>query len=75
MFKMQVQDNPDDPTTWHDVRDENGSVLTFEKEEDARAKLLELYPVQVQLEKYTGPKTTRVVRILKGTHDSRPMPK
>jgi hypothetical protein len=73
MFKMQVQDNPDDPFTWHDVRDAGGQVLKFEDEGEARAKLRELYPVQVQLEKYSGPKTTRVVAILEGTHDSRPM--
>lgn len=73
MFKMQVQDDPNDPDSWHDVRDDAGRVMTFEKEADARNRLLALYPVQVQMEKYTGPKTTRVVAILEGTHDSRPM--
>ena len=73
MFKMQVQDDPDDPRSWHDVRDGNGNVLIFEDESEARAKLESLYPVQVKLEKYSGPKTTRVIAILKGSHDSRPM--
>jgi len=73
MFKMQVQDNPDDPRSWHDVMDGNGKVLTFEDESEARAKLESLYPVQVKLEKYSGPKTTRVIAVLKGSHDSRPM--
>jgi hypothetical protein len=53
--------------------DGNGKVLTFEDESEARAKLESLYPVQVKLEKYSGPKTTRVIAVLKGSHDSRPM--
>jgi hypothetical protein len=73
MFKMQVQEDPDDTTSWHDVRDASGKVMTFEQEEEARSKLEALFPVQVKLEKYSGPKTTRVIAILKGTHDSRPM--
>ena len=38
--------------------------MTFEREEDARAKLAALFPVLVQMEKYAGGKRTRVVRIL-----------
>jgi hypothetical protein len=64
MFKMQRQDNKDDPRSWHDVTGPDGKVLTFEKEADARAKLESLYPVEVKMEKYTGPKTTRVIAIL-----------
>ena len=74
-FKLQVQDNPDDPESWHDVRDAGGNVLKFDDERIARERLESLYPVEVKLERYSGPKTTRVVRILEGTHDSRPMPK
>ena len=36
---------------------------------DARAKLGSLYPVEVKMEKYTGPKTTRVVAILEDDED------
>ena len=69
MFKMQVQDSPDDPRSWHDVAGPDGKPLTFEKEADARAKLLSLYPVEVKMEKYTGPKTTRVIAILQDEDD------
>jgi hypothetical protein len=64
MFKMQVQDDENDPRSWHDVRGADGAALVFEKEADARAQLKSLYPVQVEMEKYTGPKTTRVIAIL-----------
>ena len=64
MFKMQVQDNPADPRSWHDVTGPDGKPLTFEREADARARLALLYPVQVAMEKYVGPKTTRVISIL-----------
>ncbi len=69
MFKMQVQDNPDNPRSWHDVTGPDGKALTFEKEADARAKLASLYPVEVQMEKYTGPKVTRVIAILEDEDD------
>jgi hypothetical protein len=32
MFKMQVQDDKDDPRSSHDVKGPGGSLLTFEKE-------------------------------------------
>jgi len=64
MYKMQVQDDKDDPRSWHDVRDANGAAMVFEHEADARARLKALYPVEVEMEKYTGPKTTRVIAIL-----------
>ena len=60
MFKIEVQD---DKGVWSDVRGDNGQILTFEKEEDARAKLSELYYVLVQMEKYGDRKRTRVVRV------------
>lgn len=69
MFKMQVQDNPNDPRSWHDVAGPDGKALTFDKEADARAKLEALYPVEVKMEKYTGPKVTRVIAILDDEDD------
>ena len=69
MFKMQVQDDKDNPRSWHDVKSSDGAVLTFEKEAEARAKLGSLYPVEVKMEKYTGPKTTRVIAILEDEDD------
>jgi hypothetical protein len=73
MFKMQLQDDPANPRSWQDINGPDGRPLTFETEADARAKLESIYPAQVKLEKYSGPKTTRVIAILQGTHDSRPM--
>ena len=64
MFKMQMQDDENDPRSWHDVRGADGSLLTFENEAEARARLESLYPVQVKMAKYAGPKTTRVIAIL-----------
>ena len=69
MYKMQVQDDKNNPRSWHDVRGPDGSVLTFEREAEARAKLESLYPVEVKMEKYTGPKTTRVIAILEDEDD------
>lgn len=61
-FKLQVQDDDKRPDYWHDVKAATGELLTFDKEADARAKLLELYPVLVKLEQFhAGPKRTRVV--------------
>jgi hypothetical protein len=59
MFKIEVEDGHG---LWSDVRGPDGAVMTFEREEDARAKLAELFPVIVQMEKYGGGKRTRVVR-------------
>jgi hypothetical protein len=47
------------------VRGGDGTVLTFEHETEARAKLAELYPLMVQMEKYAGNKRTRVVRVFR----------
>jgi hypothetical protein len=62
VFKIEVEDNRG---VWSDVRGPDGTVLTFESEGDARAKLRELYPVLVQMEKYGGGRRTRVVRIFR----------
>ena len=62
MFKMEVED---DRGVWSDVRGADGRILTFDGEEAARAKLAELYPVMVQMEKYGGGKHTRVVRVFR----------
>jgi len=66
MFKIEIEDGHG---LWSDVRDPNGTVLTFEKEQDARAKLAELFPVIVQMEKYGGGKRTRVVRIFRSDEE------
>ncbi|MEP7183856.1 MAG: hypothetical protein ABI886_16890 [Betaproteobacteria bacterium] len=62
MFKIEVEDTHG---IWSDVRGADGALLTFENEGDARAKLAELYPVIVQMEKYAGGKHTRVVRVFR----------
>jgi hypothetical protein len=61
MFKIEVEDGRG---IWADVRGADGAILTFAREDEARAKLAELYPVLVQMEKYGDPKRTRVIRIL-----------
>jgi len=62
IFKIEVEN---DRGIWSDVRDPDGTVLTFQSEDEARAKLRELYPVLVQMEKYGGGKRTRVVRVFR----------
>jgi hypothetical protein len=69
LYKMQVQDDANNPDSWHDVTGPDGRPLTFDKEADARAELASRFPVQVQMEKYTGPKTTRVIAILEDEED------
>ena len=54
---------------WSDVRGADGATLTFASESEARAKLAELYPVEVQMERYGGGKRTRVIRILRDADD------
>jgi len=66
LFKIEIEDGHG---RWSDVRGPDGAILTFEKEDDARAKLAELFPVIVQMEKYTGGKRTRVIRILEDEDD------
>ena len=69
MFKLQVQDDDNDARVWHDVKGTNGELLRFEKEAEARAKLLELFPVLVKMEGYAGPKRTRVINIITDEDD------
>jgi hypothetical protein len=71
-FKLQVQEDETDHRQWHDVLDANGRPHVFEKEEEARAKLAELFPVLVGLEKYAaGPKRTRVIVIAADEEEDR----
>jgi hypothetical protein len=64
IFKLQVQDDGNDERTWHDVTDPDGKVLLFTEEAKARARLEELFPVLVGLEKYAaGHKRTRVLHV------------
>ena len=65
-FKIETED---DKGLWHDVRGSDGVVLNFDSESDARAKLSELFPVLVQMERYGGGKRTRVIRILTDEDD------
>jgi hypothetical protein len=61
LFKLQYED---DGQVWHDVKNEQGEVITFDDEKKARIKLEEIYPVEVKLERYqSGPKRTRVIAI------------
>ena len=70
MFKLQVQDDDNDARVWHDVKGPNGTLLTFKNEDEARAKLEELYPVLVKLERYSaGSKRTRVLNIIEDEDD------
>jgi len=66
MFKIEVEDGRG---LWSDVRGADGAILTFEKEDDARARLAELYPVMVQMEKYAGGERTRVVRVFRSDEE------
>ena len=68
-FKIEVEA---DNGLWHDVRDDKGALLVFNDEASARAKLSELYPILVQMEKYAGGKRTRVIRILVDEDDDWP---
>jgi hypothetical protein len=60
-FKIEIEEGNG---LWHDVRGSDGSLLVFDDEAAARAKLLELYPVLVQMEGFGDGKRTRVLRIL-----------
>lgn len=65
-FKIEVEASNG---IWSDVRGADGAPLTFDSEAEARAKLAELYPIQVQMERYGGGKRTRVIRILRDEDD------
>ena len=61
MFKIETQE---DNGLWHDVRGPDGAPLLFSSKEEARAKLEEMFPVLVKMEKYAGGKRTRVIAVL-----------
>jgi hypothetical protein len=65
-FKIEVEDGKG---RWSDVRGDDGAILIFDDESKARAKLLELFPVLVKMEKYGDGKRTRVIRILEDEDD------
>jgi hypothetical protein len=65
-FKIEVEGGNG---IWSDVRGADGAMLTFDSETEARAKLAELYPIEVQMERYGGGKRTRVLRILTDEDD------
>ncbi len=72
-YKLQVQEDENDPRLWHDVRKPDGNLWIFEQEGEARAKLEELFPVLVGLERFSaGPKRTRVIAIATDDEDDRP---
>lgn len=62
MFKIETENGKG---VWSDVRGADGNVLTFNDEEAARAKLAEMFPVLVQMEKFGDPKRTRVVKVFR----------
>ncbi len=70
MFKLQVQEDDNDPQAWHDVKGPDGKLLTFDNESDARAKLELLFPILVKMERYAADsKRTRVISIFKDEED------
>ena len=72
MFKLQVQEDDNDPQAWHDVKGPDGEPLLFGKESDARAKLESLFPVLVKMERYAADtKRTRVIRIYEDEDDNK----
>ena len=61
-YKLQLQDDDAHPERWRDVLNEHGKSIVFDKEPDARAKLEELFPILVKMERFaSGPKRTRVL--------------
>ncbi len=69
-FKLQVQEDESDPRIWHDVLDAEGKLLTFDNEADARARLEELYPILVKMERFQADsKRTRVLVIIRDDED------
>jgi hypothetical protein len=66
MFKIEVEN---DKGIWSDVYGDDGKLLTFEKEAEARAALAERFPILVKMEQYAGGKRTRVIRILEDEDD------
>jgi hypothetical protein len=76
MMQYKIEIDRRNNGVWEDVRGADGAVLIFDDEASARATLAELFPVEFQLEKYSGPKRTRVIRILRDEDDwpQRPKP-
>ena len=66
MFKIEYED---DKGIWHDAYGDDGKLLTYEKEDEARAARAPRYPNQFQMEKYGSGKRTRVIRILEDEDD------
>ena len=61
-YKLQVQDDEHNAAVWHDVKSASGQLLVFDDETKARARLEELFPILVKLERFaSGPKRTRVI--------------
>ncbi len=70
MFKLQVQEDENDPRQWHDVHGPDGSVLTFKDESEARTRLEALYPILVKMERFQqDTKRTRVINIITDDDD------
>jgi len=66
MFKIEIENGKG---IWSDVYSDDGKLLTFETEAEARAALAERYSILVKMEKYAGGKRTRVIRILEDEDD------
>ena len=61
-YKLQVQEDDTDHRLLQAVRAPDGGLHVFDNENEARAKLEELFPVLSGLERYAaGPKRTRVI--------------
>ncbi|MFO1316903.1 MAG: hypothetical protein U1F58_14995 [Burkholderiales bacterium] len=65
-YKIEYED---DRGLWHDVFGDDGKLLVFEKEAEARAALAERFPILVKMEQYAGGKRTRVIWILEDEDD------
>ena len=66
LFKIETED---DKGVWTDVRGADGSILTFDSQAAAQAKLAELFPVLVKMENYVGGKRSRVVQIFRSDEE------
>ena len=71
LFKLQVQDDAQDASVWHDVKGADGQLLVYPTRQEARASLERLYPVLVKMEAYRADvKRTRVIAILDDNADA-----
>jgi hypothetical protein len=62
MYKLQVQEDEKHPEIWRDVTGADGAPLLFTKQDEARTKLAELFPVLVKMESLgVDRKRTRVI--------------